>query len=250
MSSSDPAVPPQIVPRPPTARPGGPPPWSGLPPGRRRHLTLEVVLDALDRAGHGGDAPPPGEAPAEVLDSFVSVERAALAAVLVALFEERGEARVVLTRRSTRLRSHRGEVSFPGGRAEPGEDPWAAAVREAAEEVGLDPATVTRHGWLQPVVTFQSGSFIMPVVGGLPGRPVLVANPAEVDRVFDVALTDLLADDVFHEELWMLPESADSDGRERPIWFFEAAGELVWGATARVLTELLAVVVGVKPPPR
>jgi 8-oxo-dGTP pyrophosphatase MutT (NUDIX family) len=165
-------------------------------------------------------------------------------AVLVALFEEDGEARAVLTRRSDRLRSHRGQVSLPGGRIEPGETVEAAALREAAEEVGMDPGTVRFEGWLDPVVTYGSSSLMLPVVGSLGRRPSLVANPTEVDRVFDVALSDLVADGVFHEERWTVPGrpvGGSADG-SFPVWFFEVAGETVWGATARILVDLLASV--------
>ena len=166
------------------------------------------------------------------------------------LFEEAGETRVVLTRRSTRLRSHKGEVSFPGGRINEAEDAPAAALREASEEVALDPDSATLVGWLHPVLTFATGSHITPVVATLPRRPTLQASPAEVDRVFDVALAELAADGVFHEERWtipghLVPESADGSF---PVWFYEAAGELIWGATARMLTELLCLVLGVAPP--
>ena len=71
-------------------------------------------------------------------------------AVLAVLFEEAGEAHLVFTRRSTALRTHRGEVSFPGGRLERGEEAAAGALREAFEEVQLDPSTVTVVGWIHP----------------------------------------------------------------------------------------------------
>ena len=79
------------------------------------------------------------------------------AAVLVPLFERDGETRVVLTRRAAHLRTHTGEVSFPGGRLDSGESPEAGALREAAEEVGLDPAQVEVVGRLTPLATFSSG---------------------------------------------------------------------------------------------
>jgi 8-oxo-dGTP pyrophosphatase MutT (NUDIX family) len=173
------------------------------------------------------------------------------AAVLVPLFEERGETRVVLTRRSTALRSHRGEVSFPGGRLDPGEAVEAAAVREADEEIALEPGSVRVAGWLHPVLTFVSGSLIFPVIGVLGGRPHVTASPAEVDRVFDVALADLVVDGVFYEERWSVPGRpvpGSADG-SFPVWFFEAAGEIIWGATARMLYELLSVVLGVSGSP-
>lgn len=165
-----------------------------------------------------------------------------LAAVLVTLFEESDETRVVLTRRSTALRAHGGEVSFPGGRAEPGESPEQAALREAAEEVGIDPAAVWTAGRLSSLRTVSSGSRVVPVVGVLDARPSYRVNAAEVARVFDVALAELLVDGVFHQEHW--PMASGDGGRVwRPVTFFELAGETIWGATAAVLLELLIAVV-------
>jgi 8-oxo-dGTP pyrophosphatase MutT (NUDIX family) len=175
------------------------------------------------------------------------------AAVLVACFEEAGEARVVLTRRSDRLRAHQGEVAFPGGRLDGDEGVVEGALREAREEVGLDPGTVTVIGRLTAMPTVASDTVMTPVVATLGSRPTLVANPGEVDRVFDVALSDLVADGVFTEEWWSVPGRAGVPGYpqgEFPVWFFEVEGETVWGATARTLVELLCLIleVGVRPP--
>jgi 8-oxo-dGTP pyrophosphatase MutT (NUDIX family) len=156
--------------------------------------------------------------------------------VLCALFEEIGEAHVLLTRRSSNLRSHTGEVSFPGGRLEDGEAPVAAALREAGEEIGVDPAQVEILGQLSPLSTYSSRATITPFVGVLPARPKLTANPAEVERAFDVSLAELVSDGVYHEEVWDLPGVG-----WREMNFFELVGDTVWGATARMLVELLAM---------
>lgn len=163
-------------------------------------------------------------------------------AVLCPLFEEGREARVILTRRSSALRSHTGQVSFPGGRMDEGEPALAAALREAAEEIGLDPAVCEVLGELSPLVTISSGAAITPFVGVLPGRPELTPNPAEVERIFDVALSELMAPDVYHEEVWPMP------GGDRSMYVFELDGDTVWGATARMLTELLDLILHVPLP--
>ncbi len=122
-----------------------------------------------------------------------------------------------------------------------------AALREASEEIGLDPGTVTVVGQLTTRTTAVSYSIMTPVVATLPARPRLSPQPAEVARTFDVALADLLADGVFHEELWAVPGRVGSGGLmggEFPVWFFSAGGETIWGATARALFELLCVVLG------
>jgi 8-oxo-dGTP pyrophosphatase MutT (NUDIX family) len=236
----------QRIPRPSDAAPGRPAPWSGLPAASREGLGLTALRAALETSRRSLEVTPP-----EPLDELsgldvTTTERLRDSAVLVAAFEEDGEARLVLTRRADTLRRHRGEVAFPGGRLEPGESPLAAALREAHEEVGLDPRAVSPLGWLSPIVTFASGSIIRPYVATLKGRPTLRAQPEEVERCFDVAIRELLDDRVFHEERWRRPSprAGSSDGTF-PIFFFEVAGETIWGATARILTELCSLVVGV-----
>jgi 8-oxo-dGTP pyrophosphatase MutT (NUDIX family) len=211
-------------------------------------VTVDSLLAALEGAGRSLAIDPP-----EPLDELTGVpahetERLVDAAVLVAAFEEDRAARVVLTRRAGTLRRHRGEVSFPGGRIEPGETSLAAALREAYEEVGLAPDTVRPVAWLRPIVTFASGSVIRPYVAVLERRPTLVAQPSEVDRAFDVSLDELLAPGTYREEVWRRrsPRASGADGAF-PISFFEVDGETVWGATARILTELCCLAVGVAP---
>ena len=121
-SSPDPDSPPQVIPRPPAARPGSPAPWAALAPDDRRGLSVAGSSPRSSRVGWTGTIPPSADGAVEVFDGPPPEQAVRRAAVLVALFEEAGEARVVLTRRSSTLRSHRGEVSFPGGGVDPGED--------------------------------------------------------------------------------------------------------------------------------
>jgi 8-oxo-dGTP pyrophosphatase MutT (NUDIX family) len=243
-------VPPQVIPRPPSWRPGRPAPWSGVAKAQRMGISVARVLDAFEAAGQREPVPdglgPDGIFGATVLlnEAIVLDAREVNSAVLAVLFEEGGEARLVLTRRSTNLRTHRGEVSFPGGRTEEGEDGVATALREAFEEVNLDPATVTVVGWIHPVMTLVSASLILPVLATVPTRPELRASPTEVERVFDVSLAELADPAVFHEERWSIPgrEIPGSDDNSFPVWFVEVTGEMIWGATARMLYELLSIV--------
>jgi 8-oxo-dGTP pyrophosphatase MutT (NUDIX family) len=201
---------------------GDAPPWASLPPAARRALPLARVVGAV-REHEQSD--PPGE-----------FEGARWSAVLVALFEGGAAgAEVVLTRRSWQLRTHRGEISFPGGRMEPGETAVEAALREAEEEVALDPATATVVGELDHLATVVSRSLIVPVVVTLPGRPVLHPASAEVERVLTVPLAELLREDTYHEERWGTPPL------DRPLHFFELDDETVWGATGRMLFQLLEI---------
>jgi 8-oxo-dGTP pyrophosphatase MutT (NUDIX family) len=157
---------------------------------------------------------------------------------------------VILTRRALSLRHHKGEIALPGGRCDEHESAVATALREAHEEVGLAPSLVTPLAWLSPLVSFASSSAIWPVVGTLKERPLFAINEAEVDRVFTVALKDLVAEGAFVEERWRRSEprlGADADG-SFAIYFFKVPGDVIWGATARVLTELLCHVTGVPWP--
>lgn len=162
-----------------------------------------------------------------------SFEGARASAVLVTLANGPHGPEVLLTRRSTIMRHHRGEISFPGGRADPGETPVETALREASEEVGLDPGVVEVLGELEHVDTIVSNSAIVPVVGTL-DRPVDLrpASP-EVERVLWVPLAELTRPDTYHVERWGTPPA------DRLIHFFELDDETVWGLTGRVLADLL-----------
>lgn len=215
----------QVIPRPPDFRVGGPAPWHHLAPSERR-LSADIVVDAV--RGLGEPTPIPGGAPPGARPS----------AVLIPVYDEGDGAVVVLTRRAQHLRAHRGEVSFPGGRREPGEGPHQTALREAHEEIALPPDAVELVGELDPLATFSSSSLIVPCVGLLAGRPNLVAEEAEVDAILHVPLVELLDDDAYHEELWRFPQGYHA------LYFFEIEGDTIWGATARILHQLLSVATG------
>jgi 8-oxo-dGTP pyrophosphatase MutT (NUDIX family) len=217
----------QIIPRPLTARAGRPAPWATLPPEARRP-SLDDVRRALAAAG-----------PAMRSERELQPEIDRASAVLAPLYEDGGELHVVLTRRTWNLRSHSGEVSFPGGRQDEGETLWQTALREAEEEIALDPASVDHVGELDHLATVTSRSFIVPYVGALPGRPDTTPNPAEVSAVLHVPLAELLDPAIFREERWQLPWAED-----RPIFFFELVGDTLWGATAAMLRQLLGLVTG------
>jgi len=245
---------PQVLPVPDEIRSGAPAPWSLLENTERQDISISSVRKRLaavqqDLTTH----PLPGD-PLEMA-AVADAKRQPItrrSAVLVALFEEDGETHVVLTRRSMNLRNHKGEIALPGGRSDEGETPIETAVREAFEEVGIAPNLVTPEAWLRPIVTFASGSAIWPIVGTLPERPEMTTDPREVDRAFTVSLADLLAPGNFIEELWRREQvrpGADDEGFF-PIYFFRVPGDLIWGATARILTELLCVVTDTPWPDR
>ncbi len=169
-------------------------------------------------------------------DPVARVEDSVPSAVLVPLLERDGEARLVLTKRPETMRWHRGEIVFPGGKFDPSTDHDLrdTALREAREEIGLRPEDVEIVSRLDGVATVASRFTIAPYVGFLRGEPVLTPNPVEVDRVFDVPLSELMDHEVYREERWDMFEA------DHPMPFYELADETVWGATARILTDFLA----------
>jgi 8-oxo-dGTP pyrophosphatase MutT (NUDIX family) len=211
----------QRIPRPPTARAGGPPPWAHVPPESRR-LSLD---DVRQRCAALSPPRPP--------QLVVPGSRAT--AVLVPLFEEDGEARVILTKRPEHMPSHRGEIAFPGGKVQPDDDDTVldAALREAEEEIGLPRSEVKIVAELDGISTIASRFTITPFVGLLTARPTLVPDPREVVKILDVPLSDLLDDGAYREERW------DLGIPDRAVYFFELADETVWGATARILAGFL-----------
>ncbi|PKA47199.1 Nudix hydrolase 15, mitochondrial [Apostasia shenzhenica] len=170
------------------------------------------------------------------------------AAVLICLFEdEHGDLRVILTKRSSSLSTHSGEVSLPGGKAEEGDaDDTETAIREAREEIGLDPSLVTVVAVLEPFLS-KHLLRVVPVVGILSNKQAFIPapNPAEVDTIFDAPLEMFLKDENHRteERLWM--------GEKYLIQYFDyEAGEekfLIWGLTASILTHAASVVYQKQP---
>lgn len=157
------------------------------------------------------------------------------AAVLVPLFEHEGEARVLLTRRRPDLRQHAGQVSFPGGRIERGEDVLAAALREAQEEVGVEPARVDVLGQLDEVLVLATGFRLTPWVGLVPYPYPYMPQPAEVDEILHVPVAALARAGVHRTE------EREVYGGRHLVHFYDLPAVTIWGATARVLHQLLAL---------
>ena len=161
------------------------------------------------------------------------------AAVLMPLFEEAGEVRVILTKRPDTMPSHRGDIAFPGGLRRPDVDTTLldAALREAEEEIGLAREAVEVVAELDTLPTVTTRFLIAPFVGLLADRPTLVPCSREVERIFDVPLSELLADGVHREEHWGVGSLI------RDVHFFELEDETVWGATARILACFLELLI-------
>jgi 8-oxo-dGTP pyrophosphatase MutT (NUDIX family) len=222
----------QVIPRPDAWQPGDPNPWLAVRDERWRY-DPEWVATVL---GKVTDFELRHELPTTPMrPPFVNANKES--GVLAPLFLRDGELRVLLTRRDGRLRNHKGEVSFPGGRVDPGETPVQAALREAHEEIGLPAERVSIIGRIEPLTTVVSAAKISPFVGFVQGElPPLVPNPGEVDRIFDVSLYELTHPECYREEIWPFPDGTF------PVWFFEVEDDTIWGATGRMLRRLLDLV--------
>ena len=158
------------------------------------------------------------------------------AAALLLLYPRGRDLAIPLTVRATGLARHAGQVSLPGGATDPGETLAQAALREASEEIGVDPSTVRVLGELTPVHVIVSGFTLHPIVGVTDQKPEFVAAPGEVGEILEVRLDDL--------------RDASRIGRGTRIRegvaveypYFDLMGHQVWGATAMVLGEFICLI--------
>lgn len=174
----------------------------------------------------------------------VNVPDARAAAVLVPVVLA-PEPSVLFTVRTETVRSHKGQISFPGGSIDPGDaSALDAALRETQEEIGLDPGAVEVIGELDTTPTFVSGFVISPFVGLLRGTPALEPNPDEVAEVLQVPLADL------NEEIRAEPGFAHA-GRTYPTEAWIWRDYVIWGVTARLIRLFLGVLAegGLVAPP-
>jgi 8-oxo-dGTP pyrophosphatase MutT (NUDIX family) len=169
-------------------------------------------------------APLVGDAPEEQVEEFLP------AAVLIGI-TDRVDPGVILTVRREHLRTHAGQIAFPGGRLDPGETETDAAVREAWEEIGLDPAQVELIGTLEPYRTVTAYQ-VTPVLGVVPPDLSLQPHEHEVADWFEAPL-DFLLDPANQQQ-----KSVLSKGRTRHYYEIMWEGRRIWGATAAVIVNL------------
>ena len=153
-------------------------------------------------------------------------------AVLVPLYVRDGDLHAVFIRRGSDLRTHAGQISFPGGREEPGDrDLFATALRETTEEIGLYPEAVTLLGALSPVTVRASGFALYSFVAAIERPAKWMPAATEVDAILELALAELARS--------YAVQTVRRAARNIVTPTFDAGGELLWGATARILTDLL-----------
>ena len=164
-------------------------------------------------------------------------------AVLVLFYPVAGQPHLVLTQRTTTLSLHSGQISLPGGRIDPDDPtPREAALRETREELGLTTDQLAVWGPLQPVFTVVSNFILLPFVGLAEARPSFVPSPAEVAEIIELPLSHLLLPSTVQNEIWRLRDE------RRRVGFYRFGEYRIWGATARVLRQIVALAGGPPPP--
>lgn len=163
------------------------------------------------------------------------------AAVLVPIVD-RGEPCLVFAKRTERVGYHKGQISFPGGRLDPGDpDPLSAALRESEEEIGLPAAAVEPLGVLDDTETVATQFVITPWVGFVREPVTWRPDGEEIEKVIEVPVAALRDPAALRVEHW------ERDGVRRPVLFYDYRGETIWGATARILQQYLALLEGPEP---
>lgn len=149
---------------------------------------------------------------------------------------EQRDLALVFTVRREDLSHHGGEISFPGGAAEFGDENCVdTALREAYEEIRLLPDTVEILGELTTLYIPPSHYLVHPIIGWIPNYPSLRPNCSEVDQILTIPFERLLAPESIREEQWTL------SGRTMTVPFYEVEGHVIWGATAMILREFLVL---------
>ena len=180
-------------------------------------------------------------APTEIAETLVDATeglhpQALKAAVLLPLFEQQSELHLAFIQRAMTLRLHRGQIAFPGGKKDPDDlFPVMTALREAHEEIGLDPLRTEILGVLPPVFTVVSNYLITPVVAFLPrGLGPLCLQTSEVTELILASVRGLADPTIAHTEQWSRQDIT------RTVYFYQYGPYQIWGATGRILSLFLA----------
>ena len=156
--------------------------------------------------------------------------------VIILLYEEEGMLKFPLIKRQEYAGAHSGQVSLPGGKAEPGENGVDAALRECEEEIGVKPEWIEVLGKLSNFFVMPSNFMVTPVIAAINGKPIFVPDPFEVSRILEARVADLAQETAVKEKEIL------AAGKYRMIApHFEIDNEVVWGATAMMLNEFRMV---------
>ena len=163
------------------------------------------------------------------------------AAVLVPIYENGGDYHIVFIKRTETVKTHKGQISFPGGGRESRDRTLLdTARREAAEEIGLKLADIEVLGELDDEVTMTSNYIVTPFVAAIPWPYRFVKNSNEVDEIIEVPIRDLLAKGCLR------PNTEVLNGKGTDSYAYHYQGRVIWGATARILNKLLEIIGRIK----
>ena len=164
------------------------------------------------------------------------MKRLTRAAVLVPLFQKGGRYQVLMTKRTDRAKHHKGEISFPGGVVDEGDEGMeATALRETFEEIGLRQENAEILGKLDDAVTISSKYLITPIVAEIAYPYPFSINRDEIEELIEIPL------EAFLDENRWTEETHSSGNKKIPGDRFEYEGRIIWGATARIMTEFLDI---------
>jgi len=159
-----------------------------------------------------------------------------LAAVLIPLFYKEGQYHILFTKRTDRVKTHKGEICFPGGAYEPQDiNLLNTALRETDEEIGIPPKNIEIMGGLENSTTAASGFVISSFVGLIPYPHPLKLEEREIEEVLEVPVSFLLDPGNLREELW------ERNGRKFQVQFYNYHDRIIWGATGRILKIFLPI---------
>lgn len=205
---------------------------AGIVPDRIAKILASRPKTAISVAGEG-EPPAPGAPEPPAGRSLVR------AAVLVPLFEREGSLHVLLTRRTEQMRSHSGQISFPGGRRDASDRTLLdTALRECQEEIGLPAASVRLLGELDDLVTITD-FLVSPYVGLIPPSFPFKVSEREIAEIIELRLEDFLP-----AERLRVARRLNYRGRSHTTYFFDMGPHVVWGVTAEILLQLLETVYG------
>ena len=161
------------------------------------------------------------------------------AAVMMLIFEEAGELKILFTKRTDKVSTHQGQISFPGGVAhQEDKGPVDTALRETMEEVGVAAGRIKVLGGLDDITTI-SNFVISPFAGYMEERPEYCLSEREIDRVIEVPIKALLEKQYFKAEEWIVDK-----GEVHMVYYFDYKDDVIWGATARILHQFLTLCYG------
>jgi 8-oxo-dGTP pyrophosphatase MutT (NUDIX family) len=172
---------------------------------------------------------------------IVSTKRRTRAAVLLPLFQKGDRYQVLFTKRTDRVKHHKGEISFPGGVVDEGdEDVEATASREIFEEIGLPRENMEILGKLDDAITISSAYLITPIVAEIVYPYPFSINEDEIEELIEIPLEAFLEEDRWTEEIYA------NGNKKIPSYRFEYEGRIIWGATARIMRQFLDILFGDK----